>query len=176
MRWCGVLAGLVLLTMSDPGPCAAAQGPDPVVERIREHGGSAGSPMVVVVGPEDVPKSVWQSVKDLVAYRVHRPSEDGVPVTDAAIYLVRTSDLYQRAATVLRTNATGQDEVWCFLSAVLSHEAAHSAINTEQQALEAEAEQLRRCLFASHPPGGDVGRLASYISKVEAKLQKHDRR
>lgn len=97
-------------------------------------------------------------------------------VTDAAIYLVRTSDLYHRAATVLRTNSTGQDEVWCLLAAVLSHEAVHTAVNTEREALEAEAAQLRRCVIARHLPAADLGLVVSHVSKIEAKLRKHDRR
>jgi hypothetical protein len=165
-----LLAGVFMLTTYDPGLCAA--GPDPVVERIREHGGPARSSIVRVVGPEDVPRSVWQTVKHLVAYRIHRPSEDGGTVTDAAIYLVRTSDLYHRAATVLRTNATGQDDVWCLLAAVLTHEAAHRAINTEREALEAEAARLRDCLMSGHLSQGEVLRLASSIARIEAKLRK----
>jgi hypothetical protein len=173
VRWLGVLAGIVLLTPFDPGPWAATPGPDPVVERIREHGGFAGSPIVVVVGPADLPKSVWQTVKHLVAYRLHRRSESGATVTDAAIYLVRTSDLYHQAATVLRTKAPGRDDVWCRLAGVLRHEAAHDAIDTEREALAAEAAQLRHCLSACQLSPEEVVRLAAYLSTVDGKLRRH---
>ena len=81
-----------------------------------------------------------------------------------------------RASKVLRTRGTGQDEVWCFLAAVLSHEAAHTAADTERQALEAEVAQLRRCAVASHLAAGDVARIASRVSKIESKLRQDDRR
>jgi hypothetical protein len=114
-------------------------------------------------------------VKHLAAYRIHRPSEDGGTVTDAAIYLVRTSDLYHRAANVLRTNATGQDDVWCLLAAVLTHEAAHTAIDTEREALKAQAAQLRDCVMSGHLSAGEVVRLASSLSKIDAKVKRFDR-
>ena len=176
----GLLGALgIAVLVCHPHLCAAAAdaaGPDPVVARILEHGGAASRPIVVVVGQEDLPKAVWRTVRDLVAYRLHRPAGDGTAVTDAAIYLVRTSDLYYRASKVLRTRGTGQDEVWCFLAAVLSHEAAHTAADTERQALEAEVAQLRRCAVASHLAAGDVARIASRVSKIESKLRQYDRR
>ena len=66
---------------------AASAGPDPVVTRVHEHGGAAGRPIVVVVGPEDLPRAVWQRVRHLVAFRLHRRAEDGTTITDAAIYI-----------------------------------------------------------------------------------------
>ena len=173
----GVLGIAVLVCEPRLGAAVSdTRGPDPVVARILEHGGAASRPIVVVVGPEHLPKSVWQTAGDLVAYRLHRPSGDGATITDAAIYLLRTSDLYYRASKVLRTRATGQDEVWCFLAAVLSHEAAHTGVDTERQALEAEAAQLRQCAVASHLAAGDVAKIASRLAKIEAKLRKYDPR
>lgn len=144
---------------------------DPVVARIHEHGGVAGRPIIVVVGPEDFSEPVWRRVKDLVAFRLHRPAEDGTKATDAAIYLVRTSELYYRAVTELRQDSTDHDPVWCLLAAVVSHEAAHTSEDTERQALEAEIAQLRRCQRAGHLPPTDGLRAVSHIAKVEARLR-----
>lgn len=156
------------LPEADP---ASSSGLDPVVTRVREHGGAAGRAIVVVVGPEDLPRPVWQRVKHLVAFRLHRPAEDGTTITDAAIYLVRTSDLYERAATALREDPWAHDAVWCFLAAVVSHEAAHVSEGTERQALEAEIAQLRRCQAAGHLLPSDGMRAVSHVAKVEAKLR-----
>ncbi len=60
---------------------------------------------------------------------------------------------------------------WCLLAAVLAHEAAHTALRTERQALMAEAAQLRRCLFAGHLSSGDGWSPVTYLDKVEAKLR-----
>ena len=182
---CRKLVGVVLLlnhlTLGRAASAAVPQsnlpeatsgsGLDPVVVRVHEHGGAARRPIVVVVGPEDLPRPVWQRVKNLVAFRLHRPAEGGTTITDAAIYLVRTSDLYDRATTVLRSDLTDQESVWCLLAAVLSHEAAHTALNTERQALEAELEQLRRCQAAGHLLPTDGWRAASHLAKVEARLR-----
>ena len=66
---------------------------------------------------------------------------------------------------------TGDDPVWCFLAAVVTHEAAHTSEGTERQALEAEIAQLRRCQAAGHLPPSDGLRAVSYVAKVEAKLR-----
>ena len=70
---------------------------------------------------------------------------------------------------------TDQESVWCLLAAVLSHEAAHTAVNTERQALKAELEQLRRCQAAGHLLPTDGWRAASHLAKVEARLRKSAR-
>ena len=72
---------------------------------------------------------------------------------------------------MLRADLTNQESVWCLLAAVLSHEAAHDAVNTERLALEAEVAQLRRCQADGHLPPTDGLRAASYVAKAEAKLR-----
>ena len=99
----GILCNLAVSTAA-PGPVTVAgsengapvglRHPDPVVARVHEHIGDVGRPIVVVVGPADVPRKFWQRVKHLVAYRVHRPLEGGGPVTDAAIYIVDLRTLF----------------------------------------------------------------------------------
>ena len=44
---------------------------------------------------------------------------------DAAIYLVRDSAIYSKAAATLRTGATNSEYAWCLLAAVCVHESAH---------------------------------------------------
>ena len=61
--------------------------------------------------------------------------------------------------------------VWCLLAAVLAHESAHTALNTERQALTAELGQLRRCLFAGHLHATDGWNATTYLGKVEARLR-----
>ena len=54
---------------------------------------------------------------------------------------------------------------------VLAHEGAHKAPMTEHEALIAEAEQLRRCLFEGHLHTGSGWSAGAYLLKVEAKLR-----
>jgi len=106
-----------------------------------------------------------------VAFRLHRHRDDGTTVADAPIYLVRTSAVYLKAAAVLRSGATQREYVWCLLAAIVAHESAHTAPMTERQALTAEAEELRRCLFDGHLFTGDEWSPVTYLGKVEAKLR-----
>jgi hypothetical protein len=106
-----------------------------------------------------------------VAFRLFRPGPANATVADAAIYLVRDSAVYSKAAAALRNNTTQHEYVWCLLAAVLAHEAAHTAPGTERQALIAEAAQLRRCLFAGHLFSSDGWNPLAYLGKVEAKLR-----
>ena len=76
---------------------------------------------------------------------------------------------------MLRTNGTGQDDVWCLFAAVLSHEAAHTGTNTEREALEAEAAQLRDCVRSDHLSPSEVLRLASSLFKIDAKVKRINR-
>lgn len=145
--------------------------PDPVIARILEHLGDAARPIVLTVDSRHFPPAVWKRVRNLVAFRLHRHGPDGGTTVDAAIYLVRESDVYFKAAATLRNRTTNYEYVWCLLAAVLTHEAAHTAPMTERQALMAEAEQLRRCLFAGHLYSGDGWSPLSYLQKVEAKLR-----
>ena len=142
--------------------------------RVHEHGSVAGQPIILVVGHDDFPEPVWRRVKDLVAFRLHRRGEDGSESTDAAIYLVQTSDLYDRAATALRADPTGEDPVWCFLAAVVTHEAAHTSEGTERQALEAEIAQLRRCQAAGHLPPSDGLRAVSSWPRSRRNCGRYD--
>ena len=73
----------------------APPAPDRVVERVREHVGATTSGVVRVIGAHDVPTELWQRVKHLVAFRIHRHSPDGTTNTDPAIYLVGTSVVYE---------------------------------------------------------------------------------
>jgi hypothetical protein len=144
---------------------------DPVVARLYQHLGAGPKPVVLVVGAEHFSPGIWRRVKNLVAFRLHRPLEDGTTQADAAVYLVRTSAVYTKAAAVLRNGSTNYEYVWCLLAAVLSHEAAHTTPETEREALEAEASQLRRCLFASHLFTSSGWSAGAYLQKVEAKLR-----
>jgi hypothetical protein len=150
----------------------SAPPPDPVVERIYEHFGDSPRPLVIVVDSSLFPARVWNRVKNLVAFRMHRHQPDGTTRTDAATYLVRDSDVYLKAAAALRNQTTNHEYVWCLLVGVLAHEAAHTAPMTEQQALTAEAAQLRRCLFAGHLYSGDGWSPGSYLQTIEAKLRR----
>jgi hypothetical protein len=102
---------------------------------------------------------------------MHRHQPDGSTLADAAIYLLRDSALYAKAAEVARNRSTHHEYVWCLLAAVIAHEAQHTAPKTERQALLAEAAQLRRCLFAGHLHSGDGWSAVTYLGKVEAKLR-----
>ena len=164
---CGVAEG----ASASDGTKAALPAADRVVERVREHVGAATHTLVRVVGADDFPAEPWQRVKHLVAFRIHRHGQGGTPTTDPATYLVATSSLYLKAAGALRNGTTNHEYVWCLLAAVLAHEAAHTGPNTERQALTAEAEQLRRCLFAGHLHAADGWSGVSYLGKVEAKLR-----
>jgi hypothetical protein len=144
---------------------------DPVVARLHEHVGDTVRPLVLVVDSSRFSPAVWKRVKDLIAFRLHRPQADGTTRTDAAIYLVHNSPLYLKAAAVLRSRTTNQDYVWCLLAAVIAHEAAHTAPLTEREALTAEAAQLRRCLFRGHLFSGDGWNPVEYLGQVEAKLR-----
>jgi hypothetical protein len=142
-----------------------------VVARLYQHLGDGPRPIVLAVNSRHFPPAVWQRVKNLVAFRLHRHQPDGTTAVDAATYLVRDSDLYFKAAATLRNRTTNYDYVWCLLAAVLTHEAAHAAPLTERQALMAEAAQLRRCLHAGHLHSGDGWSAQSYLQKVEANLR-----
>ena len=144
---------------------------DPVVARVYEHLGDQPKPLVLVVDHEQFSPAVWRRVKNLIAFRLHRPLEHGSTQVDAAVYLVRTSQLYAKAAAVLRNRSTNDDYVWCLLAAVLTHEAAHTTPDTEQEALKAEASQLRQCLFAGHLYSSSGWSAGDYLQKVEAKLR-----
>jgi len=145
---------------------------DPVVARVFEHVRDGRPPIVLVVDSRHFPPAVWTRVKDLVAFRLHRPQPDGTTVADAATYLVRDSDLYRKAAAALRNRTTNHEYVWCLLAAVLAHESAHAAPLTERQALTAEAAQVRRCLFAGHMNSGSDWSPLGYLNAVEAKLRR----
>ena len=144
---------------------------DSVIARIAEHLGDGHRPIIIAVGPEHFPPPVWNRVKGLVAFRLHRRRDDGTTVADAPIYLVRTSDVYLKAAAVLRSRATQREYVWCLLVAIVAHESAHTTPMTERQALMAEVAQLRRCLFEGHLFTGDEWSPVAYLGKVEAKLR-----
>jgi hypothetical protein len=145
---------------------------DPVVARVHEHIGAADHLFVRVVASGDLPSDLWQRVKNLVAFRIHRHAPGGTTTADPAIYVVRTSEVYFKAEAALRGGTTNHEYVWCLLAAVLAHEAAHTGPNTERAALIAEAEQLRRCLFAGHLHAADGWSAVSYLGKVEAKIRK----
>jgi hypothetical protein len=178
-RYRRLLSALPLLSLAVPiGMTASTQDAtpfaltrDPVVARVYEHLGDRPKPLVLVVGAERFSSAVWRRVKNLIAFRLHRPLEDGTTQVDAAIYLVRTSSVYMKAAEVLRNRLTNYEYVWCLLAAVLTHEAAHTTPDTEREALEAEAAQLRRCLFAGHLHSASGWSAGDYLQKVEAKLR-----
>lgn len=144
---------------------------DSVIARVYEHLGDHPRPLVLVVDSTRFPPAVWRRVKHLVAFRLHRPQPDGATTVDAAIYLVRDSPLYARAAEVLRDRATNHDYVWCLLSAVLAHEGAHTEPMTERRAVMAELAQLRRCLLAGHLSSGDGWSPLWHLQKVQARLR-----
>ena len=144
---------------------------DPVVARLLHHAGLQGEVAVQVVDRADLPADLWSRVQHLVAFRIHRHSVEGTTTVDPAIYLVRTSELYVKAAATLRGRLTTREYVWCLFAAVFSHEAAHTAPLTERQALAAELAQLRRCLLAGHLHASDGWSAASYVGKVQAKLR-----
>jgi hypothetical protein len=175
--WRAGLSCFALLTLlplgihGSDGPLHADQWTnDPVVARVYEHFGEGPKPIVQVIGPDQFAMPIWKRVRNLVAFRIHRHGVDGTTVADAAIYLVRGSAIYQKAAAALRNNATQKEYVWCLLAAVFAHESAHTTPATERQALVAEAAQLRRCLSAGHLFAGDGWSALSYLGKVEAKL------
>jgi len=144
---------------------------DPVIARMTRHFGDGSRPIVIAVGPDQFPAPVWNRVKGLMAFRLHRHRDDGATVADAPIYLVRTSDIYLKAAAALRTGATQREYVWCLLAAIVAHESAHTAPMTERQALMAEAAQLRRCLHDGHLFTGAEWSPVTYLGQVEAKLR-----
>jgi hypothetical protein len=145
---------------------------DPIIARVYEHNGNAPRPLVLVVDHSNFPTSVRNRVKNLVAFRMHRPQPDGGTLIDAPIYVVRNSPLYMKAAMALRNGTTNDEYVWCLLAAVIAHEAAHQAPLTERQALGAEAEQLRLCLRAGHFHTSSGWSAGAYLQKVEAKLRR----
>ena len=161
----------VSLRAGAAAPIASQLHPDPVVARLREHTGMNIHPIIQVVGPDDLPAGLWGRVKDLVAYRLHRPAPGGSTRADPAIYLVQTSARYIEAAAALSSGATAKEYIWCLFAAVLAHEAAHTAPKTEPEALRAEAAQLRRCLAAGHLHSAAGWSAGSYLMKVEAKLR-----
>ena len=144
---------------------------DPVVARVYEHLGNGPRPLILVVDSTQFSRPVWDRVKNLVAFRLHRATAGGTTIADAATYLVRDSKIYSKAVTALRAKSTNQEYIWCLLAAVLAHEAAHTSPQTERQALAAEREQLRRCLSAGHLYSGDGWNPLTYLGKVEAKLR-----
>jgi hypothetical protein len=146
-------------------------GPDPVVVRIQKHAGADPPGTIRVVSADDFPRALWQRVKNLVAFRIHRHADDGTTTADPAIYLVGSSQLYLKAAAALRTGATHHEYVWCLLAAVITHETAHTGPNTERQALEAEVKQLRECMLKSHLFATDGWNSLAYLGAVEAKLR-----
>jgi hypothetical protein len=156
---------------SSQTPSGAALTSDPVVARVYDHFGDVARPLVLVVDSRQFPPGVRKRVKDLVAFRFHRPQPDGTTRADAATYLVRHSDLYVKAAKALKTGTTIHEYVWCLLAAVLAHESAHTTPETERQALMAEAAQVRRCLFAGHLYSAGGWNPLAYLQKVEAKLR-----
>jgi hypothetical protein len=175
------LASIALLVVLRPSPSAEKDQQrakpllptnDPIVARVYEHNVNAPRPLVLVVDNSNFPPSVWNRVNNLVAFRMHRPQPDGGTLVDAPIYIVRNSALYLKADAALRNGTTNDEYVWCLLAAVLAHEGAHKAPMTEREALIAEAEQLRRCLFAGllHT-GSGWSATRAYLLQVEAKLR-----
>jgi hypothetical protein len=144
---------------------------DLVVVRVQGHFRPENTWPVQVVAEHDLPGDIWSRVRHLVAFRIHRHGRDGATRVDPQIYLLRTSELYQQAAAVLRQSATTREYVWCQLAAVVAHEAAHTAPLTERQALTAEVAQLRRCLFAGHLHAKNGWNGVAYLGKVEARLR-----
>ena len=144
---------------------------DAVVARVYEHLGDVPRPLVLVIDRINFPADVWNRVKNLVAFRLHRHQPDGTTVVDAPIYVVRNSAIYVKAAKAMRTGTTNDEYVWCLLAAMLAHEAVHTAPLTESQALMAEAEQLRQCLLAGHLHTSNGWSAGAYLQQVEAKLR-----
>ena len=167
------LSSVVLLTMLGVAASKGADTPqsDATVARVYEHLDPASRPPVRVVESKDVPPTVWARVQHLVAFRIHRHLADGTTETDALVYLVRTSGLYVKAEAALRNHTSNHEYLWCQLAAVIAHEAAHTGLLTERQALTADSAQLRRCLFAGHLHSGDGWSGVAYLGKVEAKLR-----
>lgn len=163
-----LLGGASVSAQDLPEPTAH---PDAVVSRMFEHFQGAPRPLVRIAESRDFHEQAWRRVQNLVGFRIHRPAAGGATTPDAAIYLSRTSELYLKAAAVLRSGATQRDYVWCLLAAVVAHENAHTALNTERQALTAELAQLRRCLFAGHLHATDGWNAITYLGKLEAKLR-----
>lgn len=166
----GILIGSTSLRAQDQ--VAAPGHPDPVISRVFEHLGGRTPLAVRLAQSSDFHEQAWRRVRDLIAFRVHRPVAGGGTRPDAVIYLSSTSDLYLKAAAVLRTGATTHEYVWCLLASVIAHETAHTAPNTERHALTAEVESLRRCLLAGHLHASDGWNAVTYIGKVEARLRK----
>ena len=144
---------------------------DAVIARVYEHLDDAPRPLVLVVDRTNFPADVWNRVKHLVAFRLHRHRPDGTTLVDAPIYVVRDSGLYIKAAKAMRTGTTNDEYVWCLLAAVLAHEAAHTTPQTEKQALIAEADQLQHCLLAGHLHTSNGWSAGAYLQQVEAKLR-----
>jgi hypothetical protein len=157
-----------LMRFDEPGDTLH---PDPVIARVHEHLDPSARILVRAVDSDDFPPGLWKRVRHLVAFRIHRHMADSTTQADAAIYLVRTSELYTKAEAALRNHTSNHEYVWCLLAAVIAHEAAHTRPLTEVPALTAEAAQLRRCLFAGHLYTGDGWSAVSYLGKVEAKLR-----
>lgn len=152
-------------------PSAIPRHPDPVVAHLLEHIDQRPRPLILFAERDRFERAAWNRVRNLVAFRVHRPQPNGLTVIDAPIYLVRESRLYQDAAAALRNRATVKEYVWCQLAALIAHEAAHTGPETEREALRREAEQLRRCLSAGHLHSSDGWSAAGYLMKVEARLR-----
>jgi hypothetical protein len=171
--WSALFASLAHSNTPDSLQDATGQADhsDPVIARLYEHLGSGPRPIVLAVGPGHFPPPVWNRVKHLVAFRIHRHRDDGTTAADAAIYLVRDSAIYAKAAEAARHRSTHHEYIWCLLAAVILHESAHTEPKTERQALLTEAAQLRRCLFEGHLYAGDGWSAVGYLGKVEAKLR-----
>lgn len=111
-------------------PSAIPRHPDPVVARLLEHIDQGPRPLILFAERDRFERAAWNRVRNLVAFRVHRPQPNGLTVIDAPIYLVRESRLYQDAAAALRNRATVREYVWCQLAALIAHEAAHTGPET----------------------------------------------
>ena len=169
--WVGV--GLLIggTDMSARQEAESPRHPDPVVARVLDHFTGASLPAIRIARSEGFHAQVWRRVEKLVGFRIHRPGAGGVTMRDAVIYLSDTSDLYRKAAGALRTGATQSEYVWCLLAAVVAQEAAHTAPDTERQALTAETAQLRRCLFAGHLHAADGWNATTYLGRLEGRLR-----
>ena len=174
MRWFIVSGVTAWVWISACGLAKGADqaGTDRVLDRLQEHIGAEHQLPVRVVGEGNLPTdTTWSRVRHLVAFRVHRHAPDGTTRVDREIYIVRTSKLYRDAERFLRQSATTREYIWCLLAAVLAHESAHTAPRTERQALEAEVEQLRRCLSAGHLFTNSGWNALEYLGKVEKKMK-----
>ena len=169
--WVGVGVLIGGTGLSARQETAAPRHPDAVVSRMLEHFTGAALPAIRIARSGDFQPLVWRRVENLVGFRIHRPGPGGVTTLDAVIYLSDTSDLYRKAAEALRTGATQREYVWCLLAAVLAHEAAHTAPETERQALTAELALLRRCLVAGHLHAEDGWNAATYLGRLEGRLR-----